>query len=100
VICQQKIFLSHSAAGGRIQRTTEKEASKVLGQGVPFASLIGKSLHVNNERDYTVTGIVKDLPANSSLQFEWLAPFEIDILRQGVDTSIREDHWSGTAMVP
>jgi len=65
---------------------TEKEARKVFGRGIPFASLIGKSLHVNNERDYTVTGIVKDLPANSSLQFEWLAPFGIDILRQGVDT--------------
>ncbi len=64
---------------------TETEARKIFGP-VPAASLIGKSLHVDNIRDYTVTGIVKDLPANSGLQFEWLAPFAIDILRQGIDT--------------
>jgi putative ABC transport system permease protein len=64
---------------------TETEARKVFGP-VPAASLIGKSLHVDNIRDYTVTGIVKDLPANSSLQFEWLAPFAIDLIRKGMDT--------------
>ena len=64
---------------------TETEARKIFGS-VPAASLIGKSLHVDNIRDYTVTGIVKDLPANSSLQFEWLAPFTIDLIRQGMDT--------------
>src|ERR1700722_18908221 len=31
---------------------TEKEARKVFGPGAPVASLIGKSLRVDNERDY------------------------------------------------
>jgi putative ABC transport system permease protein len=33
---------------------TEKEARKIFGPGVSVASMIGKSLHVDNERDYTV----------------------------------------------
>jgi len=75
---------------------TEKEARKVFGP-VPAASLIGKSLHVDNIRDYTVTGIIKDPPANSSLQFEWLAPFAIDLIRQGMDTLHPEKplSWNG-----
>lgn len=35
---------------------------------------MGKSLKVNNEQDYIVTGVFKDLPKNSTLQFRWLAP--------------------------
>ena len=35
---------------------------------------IGKSLKVNNEQEFTVTGVFKDLPKNSTLQFHWLAP--------------------------
>ncbi|HEX3080381.1 MAG TPA: FtsX-like permease family protein, partial [Puia sp.] len=29
------------------------------------------------KQDYVVTGVLKDIPVNSSLQFEWLAPFQI-----------------------
>jgi putative ABC transport system permease protein len=36
---------------------------------------IGKVLNVNNEYDFTVTGIIKDVPENSSLQFDFLIPF-------------------------
>jgi putative ABC transport system permease protein len=56
---------------------TEKAARKIFGQQLPAGALIGKTLHVDNLRDYTVTGILKDLPASSSLQFEWLAPYAI-----------------------
>ncbi|HEX8676714.1 MAG TPA: FtsX-like permease family protein, partial [Segetibacter sp.] len=28
-------------------------------------------------QDYVVSGVLKDLPENSSLQFEWLSPFEL-----------------------
>ncbi len=31
---------------------------------------------MDNKQDYVVTGVLKDLPENSSLQFEWLAPFQ------------------------
>ena len=61
---------------------TEKAARKIFGQQLPADALIGKTLHVDNLRDYTVTGILKDLPANSSLQFEWLAPYAISEARR------------------
>ncbi|MEO6630472.1 MAG: ABC transporter permease [Mucilaginibacter sp.] len=35
---------------------------------------VGKSLKVANDLEYTVTGVFKDLPKNSTLQFHWLAP--------------------------
>jgi putative ABC transport system permease protein len=38
---------------------------------------VGKTLKVNNEQEYIVTGVFKDLPQNSTFQFQWLAPFEI-----------------------
>lgn len=38
---------------------------------------IGKTLKVNNEQEYIITGVFKDLPQNSTLQFQWLAPFEV-----------------------
>jgi len=37
----------------------------------------GKSLKVENGQEYTVTGVFKDLPENSSFQFQWLMPFEV-----------------------
>ncbi|MFL9484035.1 ABC transporter permease [Chitinophagaceae bacterium LWZ2-11] len=53
---------------------TEKTAKKFFGNG---KNIIGKSIRVDNKQDYIVTGVLKDLPENSSLQFEWLAPFEV-----------------------
>ncbi len=38
---------------------------------------IGKTLKVNNDKLFTVTGIVKEPQANSSLKFSWLASFKI-----------------------
>ncbi|MEJ7683136.1 MAG: ABC transporter permease [Segetibacter sp.] len=37
----------------------------------------GKTLKVNNEQEYLITGVFKDLPQNSTLHFQWLAPFEV-----------------------
>jgi len=45
-------------------------SGKFFGEADP----IGKSLRVNNEQDFVVTGVVKDLPKNSTFQFHWLAP--------------------------
>jgi putative ABC transport system permease protein len=50
----------------------ETMAKKFFGEASPM----GKSLKINNEQDYTVTGIFKDLPKNSTYQFEWLAPMQ------------------------
>jgi putative ABC transport system permease protein len=52
---------------------TEKAAKKFFGE----KNVVGKTVRLNNKQDYVVSGVLKDLPENSSLQFEWLAPFEI-----------------------
>ena len=53
---------------------TEKTAKKFFGNET---NIVGKTIRVDNKQDYVVSGVVKDIPQNSSLQFEWVAPFEI-----------------------
>ena len=53
---------------------TEKAAKKFFGND---QNVIGKTVRVDNKQDYVVAGVLKDIPKNSSLQFEWAAPFEI-----------------------
>ncbi len=40
-------------------------------------NILGRTVRVDNKQDYVVKGLVKDFPENSSLQFEWVAPFDI-----------------------
>src|SRR5690606_30178050 len=37
---------------------------------------LGKTLRVNNNETYTVSGVVEDFPKNSSFRFNWLIPFK------------------------
>ncbi|HTD98259.1 MAG TPA: ABC transporter permease [Mucilaginibacter sp.] len=53
---------------------TEKTAKKFFGND---KNIIGKSIRVDNKQDYVVSGVIKDIPANTSFQFEWLMPFKI-----------------------
>ncbi len=53
---------------------TKKTAVKFFGSDI---NIIGKTIRVDNKQDYVVSGVLKDLPTNSSLQFEWLMPFKI-----------------------
>ncbi|HEY4148365.1 MAG TPA: ABC transporter permease [Chitinophagaceae bacterium] len=53
---------------------TQKTARKFFGDD---KNVLGKTVRVNNKQDYVITGVLKDLPENTSLRFEWLAPFEI-----------------------
>jgi predicted permease len=39
-------------------------------------NVVGKTVRLDKSQDYVVTGVLKDLPQNSTLRFEWLAPFE------------------------
>lgn len=52
---------------------SEKMANAFFGT----TDVIGKTLKVNNEQEYVVSGVIKDLPENVSFQFDWLAPFKI-----------------------
>jgi putative ABC transport system permease protein len=53
---------------------TEQAAKKFFGNE---QNIIGKSVRLDNRQDYTISGVLKDIPNNSSIRFEWLAPFDI-----------------------
>jgi predicted permease len=53
---------------------SEKMAEKFFGHQ---KDILGKTLKVDNKNEFLVTGIFKDLPANSTLKFDWLSPFKI-----------------------
>ena len=50
---------------------TESTAKALFGNQDP----IGKTVRFDNKNDLRVTGVLKDLPANSSFQFHYLVPF-------------------------
>ncbi len=52
---------------------TQRMANKFFGDEEP----LGKNLKLNNELDFTVTGVIKDMPRNSHIHFDFLAPFII-----------------------
>jgi predicted permease len=51
---------------------TRKLAEKYFGTEDP----IGKVMRLDNKEDYKVTAVLEDLPQNSTLQFDFLLPFE------------------------
>jgi putative ABC transport system permease protein len=53
---------------------TEKTAKKFFGNE---KNIVGRTVRVDNKQNYVITGVLKDIPQNSSLQFEWVAPFQI-----------------------
>jgi putative ABC transport system permease protein len=53
---------------------TQSAAKKFFGDE---SSVIGKTIRVDNKQDYIITGVIKDLPTNTSVRFEWLMPFQI-----------------------
>ena len=48
---------------------SEKIAHKYFGENNP----IGKVLKLNNENDYTITGVIKDMPQNSHFRYNFFA---------------------------
>ena len=53
---------------------TEKIVKKFFGNE---KDVIGKTVRVDNKQNYVITGVLKDIPENSSMRFEWVAPFQI-----------------------
>ncbi len=53
---------------------TQSTAKKFFGDE---KNVIGKTVRVDNKQDYIITGVIKDIPKNSTVQFEWVAPFQI-----------------------
>ena len=69
-------FLKGSSAGCLRRKhsivLTESTARKFFNDANP----IGKVVVMNNDINYTVTGVVADFPKNVTLQFNWLAAFD------------------------
>lgn len=53
---------------------TQAAAKKFFGSE---ANVLGKSIRVDNKQDYIVGGVIKDFPANTSVGFEWVMPFQV-----------------------
>ena len=56
---------------------TRKTAAKYFGRDDP----LGKRLTIDHNFDVVVTGVLADVPPNSSLEFDLLSPFELLIAR-------------------
>lgn len=54
---------------------TESLAASLFGQADPM----GKVIRVDNQMDVMVTGVMRDTPKNSSITFEYLMPYELNI---------------------
>ncbi len=63
---------------------TQSTAKKYFG----YEDALGKTIQVNNSKEYLVTGIVNDIPTNSLLQFDFIASFS------SLDASKQQIWWS------
>jgi putative ABC transport system permease protein len=71
---------------------TEKTAEKFFGSE---KNVIGKTVRVDNKQDYVVTGVLKNLPQNSTLQFEWVSSYETDFQHQmAMNGNYYATHWN------
>lgn len=69
----------------------EKTAKKFFGNE---PNVVGKTIRMNNEQDYVISGVVKDMPANSTLQFEWLAPYQAQMQQNFKKFGDYDDKWN------
>jgi putative ABC transport system permease protein len=53
---------------------TEATAKKFFGNTKNY---IGRNVNINRKKNFIVTGVIRDFPRNTTLQFEWVAPFEV-----------------------
>ncbi|HDJ32824.1 MAG TPA: FtsX-like permease family protein [Bacteroidetes bacterium] len=60
---------------------TESMARKYFGDRDP----VGQTLHINNQDEYTVTGICTDIPTNSHMDFDLLASYST------IDSGVRRN---------
>ncbi len=53
---------------------TERTARKIFGDD--WENALGRSITVDHRKEFTITGVLRDVPENSSLQFDVLLPVE------------------------
>ena len=69
---------------------TEKMAAKYFGAADPM----GKTLRLNNQYDFQVSGVLQNIPHNSSLQFDFLVPYEF-----GKELGFEIEQWDNSQIV-
>jgi putative ABC transport system permease protein len=69
---------------------TETVARQFFGDG----AAIGRTIRMNNKKEYKVTGVIEDFPANSTLQLRWLAPMSTAYF---TDNNIQTDDWGNNS---
>ncbi len=63
---------STALANPRSMVITKELAEKYFGESDPM----GQVISVNNQYDFTVTGVLENIPRNSEIRFDMLVPFE------------------------
>ncbi len=58
---------------------TESTAKALFGDADPM----GKSIRFDNSQNMTVTGVIRDIPTNATMQFSYLVPFAYSEATQG-----------------
>jgi len=69
---------------------TATVARQLFGAG----NAVGKVLRMNNKKEYQVSGVIADFPANSTLQLRWVAPMSPAYF---TDNNIRLDDWDNNS---
>lgn len=70
-------FIKGKASNAFAQLHSVVISEKMAKKFFESTDVIGKTLKVNKEQDYVITGVIKDLPKNVSFKFDWLSPFKI-----------------------
>jgi len=74
---------------------TEKMANSLFGN----EDAMGKIIRIENKDNFTVTGIVKDLPGNTRFDFEYLLPWSYIKYREGQDLGWNDNSTSTYIML-
>lgn len=77
---------------------TERVAQRYYGQRGDYASMLGKTLVLNKD-PLTITGIVRDAPGNTSLQYSLLVPYEFYRLNNPYPANNWSGNYQGTTFM-
>jgi len=65
-----------------------EQTAKVLFGGV---NVLNKSIKYDNDRDLTITGVIKDFPANTSIKFDYVLPWSF---LESINGNVKIWNWS------
>ena len=69
---------------------TEKMAHKYFGKENP----VGKTIKVNQKHDYIITGVMKNVPSNSHIHFNFIASFNTLYKQRDTEDQRHSMHWN------